>query len=190
MATDLVAIKIIIHPKIGEGQKGAKYPDLNQIDIAIRKNMGWSVYVDTIGHGLRYDKTENLGLGDATGAAIAFVEEDFAEAAIALFPSTVKILDDAEAQTFWETRACCMQEDEKVNTDVLNGLSAQRALKVAVGQDVTELDVKITKALDPLDTTEKGVEKNDEKAFVDFKVKRKLTLKAGVIPSSARVEVK
>jgi hypothetical protein len=49
---------------------------------------------------------------------------------------------------------------------------------VATGKDVTALDAKIGKALDPLDKTEPGVVENKKKMWADAKVVSNVTLKS------------
>ena len=58
--TDLVPIKIKLCAKIIDNQKRVDWPRLNNLSTGVRKNVGWSVYVDTYGIGLHYDKVENL----------------------------------------------------------------------------------------------------------------------------------
>ncbi len=165
----------------------ADYPNFNLISSVTRKGMDWSKYLDVHGGGMHYDKTcghKEETAESAFGHQICCicVPQDFATEALNLFPDTVTELTPAEFETFHDVKAHAHEPDELVDANVLNGLNAQRTLKVAVGQDVVDLDAKIVKALDPNDITEAGVRKNNKKKWTDIKSLQKIILQTNVKP--------
>ncbi len=179
---DLVALKLDvgIDPETGY----ALYPNFNLVSSETRKGMDWSKYIDVHGGGMHYDKAcGHKDTGDSPyGHQICClcVPQEFATEALSLFPDTVTALTPMEFEAFHDAKAHAHEPDEKVDTNTLNGLSAQRSLKIAVGLDVTALDSKIKKALDPNDLTEPGVVRNDRKKWATVKVTGGITLKANV----------
>lgn len=176
---ELVGLKIDVGQDEVTGH--AKYPNFNKITPATRKGMDWSKYVDVHGSGMHYDKTcGHQDDGDTPyghQCCCICVPADFAAEALALFPDVVSECSDAEFETFYDTKAHAHESDDNVDTDVLNGLAAQRGLMDALGQDTTALDVKIAKALDPADDTERGVKTNANKAWRQVSAKRGITVK-------------
>lgn len=183
MSRDLVALKLDVglDPVTGF----AAYPNFNLISSETRKGMDWSKYLDTHGGGMHYDKAcGHRETGDSPfGHQICCmcVPQNFATEALNLFPNTVSEMTPAEFETFHDTKAHAHEPDESVDEGILNGLNAQRTLKVAVGQDVTALDAKIVKALDPNDA-EAGVKRNIKKSWSDAKTLQGITLNANVKP--------
>ncbi len=183
MATrNLVPLKLIVglDPVTGF----ADYPNFNLISSETRKGMDWSKFLDVHGGGMHYDKTcghksEDVDSPFGTQICCICVPQNFATEALNLFPDTVKELTPVEFETFYDTKAHAHEPDETIDDQALNGLNAQRTLKVAVGQDVTALDARIVKALDPLDLTEAGVKKND-KLWTAVKAKQGIEISANV----------
>ncbi|MCP4257963.1 MAG: hypothetical protein GY774_10610 [Planctomycetes bacterium] len=178
MARNLVALKLDVG-LTDEGQ--AAYPNFNLISNAVRKGMDWSSYIDTYGGGMHYDKTcghkeESTGSPYGHQCCCMCVPEDFALEALNLFPKTVSRMTEAEFEAFHDDKAHAHEDDEKVSTDTLNGLAAQRSLMVVMGQDILALDAKIKKALDPNEPTEAGVVKNKNKKWVDVKANKGLSI--------------
>ncbi len=182
MSRDLVALKLDVGLDAVTGF--ADYPNFNLISSETRKGMDWSKFLDVHGGGMHYDK--NCGhreTGDSPfGHQICCmcVPQNFATEALNLFPNTVSEMTPAEFETFHDVKAHAHEPDESVDEGILNGLNAQRTLKVAVGQDVTALDAKIVKALDPNDITEAGVKRNVKKKWADVKVLQEITLNTNV----------
>ncbi len=181
MATrNLVALKVKvgIDPITGYAQ----YPNFNLISSAVRKDMDWSKYLDVHGGGMHYDKTcghkeESVESPFGEQICCMCVPEDFATAALSLFPIIVTEQSEVEFETFYNTKAHAHEPDESIDEKTLNGLSAQRALKTALAQDTTVLDAKIAKALDP-DDKEAGVKKNVKKTWTDAKTAEGISLVA------------
>ncbi len=176
---ELVGLKIDVGLNDSTGH--AKYPDFNRISSATRKGMDWSKYIDVHGSGMQYDKTcGHQDEGDTPfghQCCCICVPEDFANEALTLFPDVVSPCSDAEFVTFHDTKAHAHEPDEHVDSDTLNGLSARRGLMVALSQDITALDAKILKALDPANDTESGVKTNKNKTWAQVSVNKGITLK-------------
>lgn len=159
----------------------AQYPDFNKISAATRKNMDWAKYLDRHGSGMHYDKKcGHQDEGDTPyghqRCCIA-VPADFAAEALLLFPKTVSECSDTHFEDFYNNKAHAHEQAELVDEKTLTGLAARRSLMVSLGQDVTVLDAKITKALDPTDDTEAGVKVNPSKTWADASVKKGITVK-------------
>jgi hypothetical protein len=165
----------------------AKYPDFNKITPATRKGMDWSKYIDVHGSGMHYDKTcGHQDDGDTPyghQCCCICVPADFAAEALALFPDVVSPCSDEEFEVFHDTKAHAHEPEQKIDTDVLNGLAAQRSLMVALEKTpedeaaIAVLDTKIAKALDPEDDTELGVRTNANKTWKQVSMKRGITVK-------------
>jgi hypothetical protein len=184
--TNLVALKVIIKTDPVNG--GALYPDFNLISNATRNGMDWSNYIDINGGGWHYDKTSghqvdtaDSPLGQQIGCLC--VPQAFAAEALAMFPADVSELTEAEFELFHDDKAHAHEPDDKLDSDVLNGLNAQRQLMIATektAEDTSKiavLDVRIAKALDPNDDSEMGVSKNVNRRWVDLKASQNLALK-------------
>ena len=181
-ARDLVPLKVDVglDPVTGYHQ----YPNFNLISSATRKGMDWSKYLDVHGGGMHYDKTcghkdEAVDSPYGHQCCCMCVPQEFATEALNLFPDKITAMTPAEFETFHDVKAHAHEPDEKVDSNTLNGLNSQRALKIAVAQDTTALDVKIAKALDPNDI-EPGITKNVRKKWSDIKVVQGITLKENV----------
>jgi len=98
------------------------------------------------------------------------VTQKFADEAVIEFPSLITVLTEGQARIFWETKATAHMPENKLDSDVLQGLKAQRDLMVDLGQNTATLDIVILKALDP-DDTEPGVRKGGRKSWNDAKNK-------------------
>lgn len=181
-----MAVRELVALRIDVGLNGttghAEYPNFNKVSTATRKGMDWSKYLDVHGSGMHYDKT--CGHQDETAESPhghqcchICVPADFAAEALILFPKTVHECTDAEFEAFYNNKAHAHEPDEVVNTDALNGLAVQRSLMVAVGQDVTALDARIAKALDPADDSEAGVKVNKNRTWALAGAKRGITVK-------------
>lgn len=183
---NLVALKIDVGTDPVTGY--ADYPNFNLISTESRKGMDWSKFLDTHGGGMHYDKTcghKEIAPDSPYGhqCCCMCVPQDFATEALSLFPDKVVAITPAEFEIFHDVKAHAHEPDEITDTDALNGLNAQRGLKLAVGQEVADLDAKIVKALDPADETEPGVKTNKRKRWVDVQVLQGVTLKANVTPA-------
>jgi hypothetical protein len=104
----------------------------------------------------------------------------FAAEALKLFPETVHECTDTEFEDFYDNKAHIHESAQHVDADTLNGLAAQRSLMLSVSQDITALDAKIIKALDPTDETEKGVLVNKSKTWKLAMAKKGITVKKSI----------
>lgn len=170
---DLVPIKVTIRKGSNNGQRKLIYPNFNIIDESIRNGLKWSYYIDAYGTGWSYDKVENIGKGNETGACVTCVPKDFADAAISLFPLDVQILSESEMADFWDNRSHVYEPDEHVDIDALQAIKLKEDLGVATPEKAN--------AINPLNET-KGIRKNKNKKWVDFKADKKITLDVSVAP--------
>jgi hypothetical protein len=150
--------------------------------------MDWSKYIDVHGNGMHYDKTCGHKEDSAESPfghqfCCLCVPEAFAYEALALFPTKVFEITEVDFEDFHDNKAHAHEPDESISADILNGLSARRSLMVALektvgdAEAIAKLDIKIAKALDPLDKTEQGVLKNDNRLWADSKAVKGIELK-------------
>ena len=133
-------------------------------------------------HGWIYDKEsghddDTPGSPRGTQQGILIVTKKFADQAVAMYggpPHNVRILTEAEAENFWDTKGMAHVQTEKIDIEALQALEIKRNLTVALGRSTTELDLIISNALDP-DNKEAGVRKNHKKAYQDAKIRMNLT---------------
>lgn len=168
----LVPVKIRINRKLGKGGNQINdYPDLNQIDVTIRRNLDWSVYLDSKGVGMHYSRN-GFGEGDDpnTQWAGTCVPEDFAAAAIALFPNRVMAMSEAEWLEFYENDCCADVPAEEVDVELLQALAAKKALGIPFSTEDNE-------AIDPAHPR-RGIRKNWRKKWADASDRWKVSLKS------------
>jgi hypothetical protein len=167
MKHDLVPICVKLFKK---NDGAADWPKFNQIDASIRKGQKWSHYIDNLGIGWYYDKVDNLGTGHIHGTAMTMVPEDFAEAAVALFPDKVTICSEEEIEAFWETRVTVNDPVEDVDLEALQAIQVRAQLEsLGVAPAPTEEQkAERTAAIDPNDD-KRGIRKNKRKTWKDAK---------------------
>lgn len=171
---DLVPIRVKIRVQSGKSGLVHKFPDFNKINSTIRKGMDWSIYFDVHGIGWHYDKKSGIGEVDTynddpnTWYGSTCVPKDFADAAFALFPQDVEIIDETKFETFYNDRAHAHEHSEVYDQKILDGINAKKA----AGGTLTAAD---NKALDPNDSSA-GVRKNLNKLWKDFKGKKGLSI--------------
>ena len=155
----------------------AEYPNFNALDAAVRDNMDWSIFVDKHG-GWHYDQVaghadddpaESSPVGVQWGMLV--VPEGFADAAVALFPAGVSILNDADATTFYNDRGHIRDPAITENLEVLQAIVAKRSFVPPIPEDQQDRD-----ALDP-DHPATGRRRNKLKTWADFKTKRGITMR-------------
>jgi len=95
------------------------------------------------------------------------VTREFADEALQVLPDIISELTPAEAKIFFTEKCRSEMPENRVNDRILSGLASELQLRESLSQDVTELKVKIAKALDPLDK-EPGVKKNPLKKWDDY----------------------
>lgn len=170
---ELVPIKV----KIGLRENGhADHPDWMQLPLAATEKPashmhgGWQ-YDQTSGHA---EETADSPRGMQWGMVL--VTDKFANEAVAKFPTLVTILTETEAEAFWNNKAHVEMPQNSISVEVLQGLKAERDLRVAVSLTTTEIDARILKALDPADTTT-GIRKDNLKLWSDAKTTLGITIK-------------
>jgi hypothetical protein len=185
---DLVALKLDVGIDPTNGY--AEYPNFNLISTQTRKGMDWSKYLDVHGGGMHYDK--NCGHKDVGDSPYGHqfccmcVPQAFATEALDLFPDKVTAMTPAEFELFYDAKAHAHEPDEQIDTERLNGLSAQRILMVATQKTaedtarIAAFDVVVAKALDPEDASEAGVKWNRKKRWADVKTSTAVNLVTNV----------
>jgi len=167
---DLVALKV----RIGQrANKRAEYPDFNA--LAVVKGQDWSHYVDMVGGGWHYDKVaghdvEEAGSPRGTQWGCLLVDEDFANQAVAAFPSVCSIIPEAEFADFHDNRAHAHEPEVNEDLDAIQNLTNRRALGEVIPQ------AEIDKALDPDDPTP-GRRRNTGKTWAARKAAMGVTIK-------------
>lgn len=176
---ELVPIKV----RIGLKDNGhAKYPDFNKLEAGVRKNLDWSTYIDRFGIGWHYDKTcghrefrEGDDFGDSFGehCGCLCVPEDFAKAAVSMFPNDVKFLDETEMQDFYDNKAHVHEAEEHVDEQAMKAFEIKhRVMGMAAMEDVAYLA-----AIDP-ENPAPGIRRNRSRYWDDFKGKMNITVKS------------
>jgi hypothetical protein len=174
---NLVALKFNagLHTKANK-EKGwsighAKYPDFNQIDEAIRKGMDWAYYIDSFGIGMQYDKAcghKEVGSTPfGQQCCVVAVFEDFADAALALFPDDLTELTSAEFEDFYNNKAHAHEPAEHVDKDVLEAIEQKEKLGLPVPEKAAAIDVN---------SEARGIRKNHNKLWADKKIKTGMTV--------------
>ena len=177
MSREGVAIKVKIGLKpSGKGEMWADYPDWNKLPLAAstpvqnHQIVKWK-YDKCCGH---QEDSVDSPVGMQWGMMV--VTEQFANEAVAMYPDTVSVMTEAEAEDFWNNKACSHIPENRVDSKVLGDLNIELQLRTALNEDTTALKAKIVKALDPTDS-EVGLAKEKEKFFADAKGNIGFTIK-------------
>jgi len=161
---DLVPLQV----KIGlKGNRQHDFPPFNELDAALRDGMDWSHFVDKFG-GWHYDQVAGHSDDDSvngspvgTWLGLLLVPDDFAEAAVARWPTRCFIKTEVEAEALYNERCHIRDPEIREDTDVLQAIVAKRALDIP--EDQADLD-----ALNP-DHPAPGRRRNTRKTWSDFK---------------------
>ena len=174
MSREGVAIKV----KIGKKPNGhADYPNWKELPMVVANQHDETPFqivkwrYDCCGHD---EDTPESPAGTQYGMMI--VEEQFANEAVAMFPTQVTIMTGAEAEGFWENKCTVSMPENNANSQVLTDLNSELQLRKSLGQDTTALEEKIINALNP-DNSEAGLTKDKQKKFADAKVSLGFTIK-------------
>lgn len=142
----------------------AKYPDFNQITSSARNGMDWCVYIDKFGIAMQYDKScGHKEVGDTSygeQCCVIAVPQAFATEALALFPDDITKLTPLEFEDFYNNKAHAHESIEHIDNDVLEAIAQKEKLALPVPEKAD--------ALNP-DNPARGIRKNKDKMFVDFK---------------------
>jgi hypothetical protein len=156
------------------------------LDARLRDHADWSIFVDKFG-GWMYDKEaghsdhDPVDVGDdrfdspnGTWLGMLLVPEDFANAAVKMFPTQCEIIDEAKAECFYEVRCAAHQPAVHEDVEVLQAMAAKKAL----GQLDAEGEEFVT-AMDA-DHPSRGRRVNKMKTWAGMKEKRGVTIKASL----------
>ena len=127
---ELVALRIKILRKLVGTQAQNDYPDFNSLPSLVRDNMDWCNFIDqfTAWH---YDHKSGFGESDTYNPdmkaqyGVFCVPQDFANAAIAAFPTRVEQLDETELEQFYNARSHDAEPELQYDDKVLGGLRAR-----------------------------------------------------------------
>ncbi len=140
---ELVALKIKILRKVVGTSTVNDYPDFNSLPAALRDDMDWSNFIDQFA-GWQYDRESGFGESDAFNPdpkvqyGVLLVPQDFADAAMAAFPTRVVQLDEADLQSFYDQRAHVADPEIKYDEAVLGGLRARYGQIPVVKKQIVE----------------------------------------------------
>lgn len=180
---DVVALQVRIG--LVSTVRGLKhlYPDFNRIDRSLRESMDWSAFIDLYG-GWSYDKVSGHKDDDTANGSprgiwlgMLLVPEDFANAAVDLFPEQCNILSDAQAKKFYEDRVTVDQPDDFEDTEALQAMAARLVIeeKLGITPSAKESNRRVD-ALNP-DKRQRGIRKNETKTWEGYKSKKGLKTK-------------
>jgi len=162
---ELVALKVKIGLKNEGGRKLHAFPDFNQIDISLRDGMDWSYFIDKFG-GWHYDQVaghadDDLDSPVGNWNGMSLVPNDFAQTAVAMFAGQCTILNETEAESFYNERSHARDPIIHEDALTLQAIKAKRDLEIP--EDQGDLD-----ALDP-DHPALGRRRNKRKTWAGFK---------------------
>lgn len=151
------------------------FPPFNELDAALRDNMDWSHFVDKFG-GWHYDQVAGHSDDDPVNNSpsgiwlgLLLVPDDFAQAAVARWPTRCFIKMEVETEALYNERCHIRDPEIKEDTDVLQAIKAKRDL--AIPEDQADLD-----ALNP-DHPARGRRRNIRKTWTGFKSAEGITIK-------------
>ena len=189
---DLVPLKVKI-PLNAQGQHA--YPKFNLLPEDVRGGMDWSKFIDTHGTGWHYDKVSGHGYSDQNNSNVppnhphknddptiwygcVCVPEPFADAAAAMFPELVEIIDEASFESFYDDRAHVHEEAELLDRDVVDMILTQRKAEAEglLPPPSAETLQRRADAMDP-SKPNRGLRKNMNRRYADMKAARGLTIK-------------
>lgn len=168
----LVPLKVKIALKTEKGRRVHAYPPFNEIPAELRDNTDWCYFVDLYG-GWHYDCCGHDEDDEESPRGVWFgmliVPEAFAIAAVEQWPEQCSILNEQQAEQFYEGRVTVNEPDVIEDLEVLQVIAAKR--QAGIAEDESD-----RAALDP-DNPKRGRRKNDRKRFADMLKKRGLKLK-------------
>lgn len=170
--TELVPLQV----KIGlKANRQHDFPPFNELDAVLRDNMDWSYFVDKFG-GWHYDQVAGHSDDDPvnnspkdTWLGLLLVPDDFAQAAVARWPTRCFIKTEVEAEALYNERCHARDPEIKEDVDVLQAIKAKRDLDIL--EDQADRD-----ALDP-DHPARGRRRNARKTWAGFKSAEGITIK-------------
>lgn len=178
---ELAAIRV----KIGTKPNGqADYPAFGGLPIVQASGMDWAQYVDANGLGWVYDK---VGHKEESGDSphgqqwgMLVVPEEFADQAVAAFPSQCKRFTEVECEEFFDTRQDL--EAEIIDEVELEKLERRLRLAEAVSTPVPQINQIKNEIKDALNPAHKrrGVKANPNANWQAAKVAKGITFKEKV----------
>lgn len=162
---NLVPIKIKIEKDIKDGNVVARYPDFGTIN-----GVNWSVYFNSFGIGIHYDKVDNIGNGAEYEYIVTAVPKSFAITAVEKFPLLVSIITEEELEDFYDHKSHVYDPTELIDDRAIQMIYYRVFLEdkgVISSPDIKTKNDRV-KALDPNDPTP-GIRKNVKKTWKDFK---------------------
>ena len=177
MPYDVVPLKFIIGLRENHH---ADHPDWKLLPTVIASGLGDNYPIGPRGGGWFYDKTsghqeETADSPIDTQLGMILLWPQIAAEAVAQWPLLATVLNDADAATFYESKATIRIPTNKVVADELTALKAEYDLAKAVRANTSGITARIRKALDPDDPTV-GVRRIAEKNWDGLKAKMDLNI--------------
>lgn len=172
MPRNLAALRVEIGLK---PNGGADYPNFNSLAVVTASGKDWSKYVDTDGEGWLYDAVGHREEEAASPASpfgtqwgVLLVPKQFADEAVAAFPTKCTRLTEAQFTSFYDSRIARDEQEEEIDEEVLKKIKAKDDL----GLPRTREDEESLHRTHP----RRGVRENYRKTFSRFKAKRGITI--------------
>ncbi len=173
---ELVALKV----QIGLNGSNHVYPNFDKIASAKRGNLKWVNYIDQFG-GWLYDnccgfnETDDDSPDEGVKIGVFLVPQAFAAEAVELFPERVTVIDEAALEHFYDNRAMIRVPDEKIVSEIVNGLRAKYGQPTGP-LDTSVMTVEEQEMMDP-ESLRPGIVRNKKRRFADVKKARNLAVK-------------
>jgi hypothetical protein len=171
---ELVPLRVTIGLKTEKKKRLHAFPPFNEIPETIRDGMDWSHYVDQFG-GWHYDNVSGHDNDDATNGSprgvwigLLLVPEDFATEAVMRFPAQCQIVNETQAERFYEDRVTVDQPEVLEDVEVLQAIAAKRQAGIPESDDDRA-------ALDA-DSPRRGRKRNKTKKWDDMLTNKGLAI--------------
>lgn len=181
---ELVAIRVTIKRQSFGNRVVNKWPNFNEIDAVIRGSLDWSHYIDAHGLGWHYDQVAPFGQSDEVSTspvemfAVTAVPAAFADAAVALFPNEVVLLDEAGLMAFYDDRAHTNDSAEIIDVDIVAAIRQKYAIVGRINSvaNLALMDPEDRRAVDPTDE-KPGIVNNPHRLWALTKGRRNVTIR-------------
>jgi hypothetical protein len=175
---ELVGIRVLIKRVATPTGSTNLYPNLNRVPAVIRNSLDWSAYIDTFGSGWHYDQVAPFGQTDPESPnsdemfGIIGVPEDFARAAVELFPVEIQTVTSAEFTSLFENRTKTTAPDTLIDSGRLTQLRALYGITGPIDDPaaIAIMSPEDRRAVDPLDPAP-GIVNNANKTLARYTAK-------------------
>ena len=170
-------LKVLLKWRLRADDERAVYPDfpaLHATDPSIFDNYpkAGEFFKERAVGSWNTNKQENLGTGAANGEAVILIPKANCDAILAASgyagSEDVSTMNEAELETFWNTKAYAHLKGNKEHEQILQVIAAKKTLGIALSPDDYA-------ALDP-DDPMPGIVKSSQKIWASFKAKHDITI--------------